>query len=82
LTICPILPSFTPKQLTQAIKKHIPNFEISYAPDFRQAIADSWPKSLDDQNARRDWHWKHQFGIDEMTADMIKRLKSQFSATK
>ena len=74
-----LLCSFTPKELTESIKKHIPNFEISYKGDFRQAIADSWPQSLDDSNARKDWNWSHEFGLDQMTADMIKRLRHQFS---
>jgi len=57
------------------IKKHIPEFSITYKPDFRQAIADSWPKSLDDSQARSDWGWKHKFGLEEMTADILKNIQ-------
>lgn len=67
--------SFTPQMLAEEIKKHIPAFQITYAPDFRQQLADSWPQSIDDSSARNDWGWKHQFGLIEMTADMINNLK-------
>lgn len=67
--------SFTPSELAAEIKKHIPEFEISYEPDFRQAIADSWPASIDDSIAKRDWGLNYQFGIEEMTADMLKNLR-------
>lgn len=66
--------SFTPAQLAQEIKKHIPNFTISYKPDSRQNIADTWPASIDDCEARQDWGWKPDYGIEEMTVDMIKHL--------
>ena len=67
--------SFTPKQIGEEIKKHYPNFELSYEPDFRQKIADSWPASIDDTSAREDWGWKNDFGIENMTVDMFKNLK-------
>ncbi len=67
--------SFSPKEIAAAIQKHIPAFEISYAPDFRQQIADGWPQSIDDSAARTDWGWKHNFDLDKMTADMLKHLK-------
>lgn len=66
--------SFCPAQVASTIKRHIPDFQISYKPDFRQAIADSWPKSIDDTPARQDWDWKHRFGLEEMTTDMIRNL--------
>jgi nucleoside-diphosphate-sugar epimerase len=66
--------SFCPAQIASTIKKHIPEFTISYKPDFRQAIADSWPKSIDDRAAREDWGWKPQFGLEEMTEDILKHL--------
>ena len=66
--------SFTPSQLANEIKKHVPDFTITYKPDSRQAIADSWPASIDDSDARADWGWKNDFGIEEMTVDMIKHL--------
>lgn len=68
--------SFSPKEIAAEIKKHIPNFEISYAIDERQKIADSWPKSIDDSAAFNDWKWKHQFDLSAMTNDMIKNLHS------
>ena len=67
--------SFTPKELAEEIKKEIPGFEINYKPDFRQAIADSWPASIDDSVAKNDWGLSYNFGISEMTKDMIKNLK-------
>ena len=67
--------SFTPKEIAAEIKKHIPNFTISYKPDFRQKIADSWPASIDDTSAREDWGWKNDFDLENMTVDMFKNLK-------
>ncbi|PWG04525.1 NAD-dependent epimerase/dehydratase family protein [Polaribacter aquimarinus] len=67
--------SFSPKEIVSEIKKHIPDFKISYNPDFRQAIADSWPQSINDDYARKDWNWKHQFNLSSMTTDIIKNLK-------
>ena len=67
--------SFTPKQIGEEIQKHYTNFELSYEPDFRQKIADSWPASIDDTSAREDWGWKNDFGIENMTIDMFKNLK-------
>lgn len=66
--------SFTPAEIAEEIKKHIPDFTISYAPDFRQKIADSWPGSIDDNCARTDWNWKHQFDMATMTEDMLANL--------
>jgi nucleoside-diphosphate-sugar epimerase len=67
--------SFCPADLAAAIKNHIPEFTIQYQPDFRQSIADSWPKSIDDSAARKDWGWQHNFGLEEMTGDILKNLK-------
>jgi len=69
--------SFSPKEIAASIQKHIPSFEISYAPDFRQKIADGWPQSIDDTAAREDWGWKHNFDLDKMTADMLMHLKNK-----
>lgn len=66
---------FTPKEIALEIKKHFPNFSIDYEPDFRQQIADSWPSSIDDSDARKDWNWKHQFDLETMTFDIFKNLK-------
>ncbi|OMP32466.1 NAD-dependent epimerase/dehydratase family protein [Mangrovimonas sp. DI 80] len=66
--------SFTPAVLAEEIKKHLPDFSISYNPDFRQAIADSWPKSIDDSIARSDWNWSHSFDMSKMTEEMLTNL--------
>lgn len=71
--------SFTPKELAEVIKKQIPSFEISYQPDFRQAIADSWPASIDDTLAQKDWNWKPAFDIEKMTSEMLKNLKEKLA---
>lgn len=67
--------SFTPAQIADEIKKHIPEFEITYHPDFRQKIADSWPASINDSQARSDWGWQHQYELGNMTVDMLEHLK-------
>ena len=69
--------SFNVKQLADSIRKHIPELEITYDPDFRQAIADSWPNSIDDSAARKDWNWKPDYDLDAMTRDMIANLRIQ-----
>ncbi len=66
--------SFTPTEIAAEIKKHIPEFTVSYQPDFRQIIADSWPASIDDAQARADWNWQHQFNLESMTLEMLKNL--------
>ena len=63
--------SFSPKQLTEAIKSRIHSFSTSYSPDYRQAIADSWPQSIDDSIARRDWGWKEEYSLERMVEDML-----------
>ena len=67
--------SFTPTEIASEIKKYIPDFKISYKPDFRQKIADSWPASIDDDFARKDWGWKHKYDLSEMTIDMLHHLQ-------
>ncbi len=74
--------SFCPAEIAEAIKKHIPDFEITYKPDFRQGIADSWPQSIDDRAARLDWGWKHHFGLPEMTADILEKLPVLLETTE
>ena len=66
--------SFSPEELSNEIKKHIAEFSITYSPDFRQDIADSWPNSLDDAWAKNDWGWKAQYNLQKMTFEMLKNL--------
>lgn len=68
--------SFSPKELALEIKKHIPGFTITYKPDSRQQIADSWPKSIDSSEASAHWQWKPEYDLSGMTNDMIKNLKN------
>lgn len=67
--------SFTPEEIANEIKKYFPNFKVKYVPDFRQKIADTWPASIDDSNARVDWNWKNDYDLENMTIEMIKNLK-------
>ncbi|MDO1502301.1 NAD-dependent epimerase/dehydratase family protein [Winogradskyella maritima] len=71
--------SFTPKEVAETIAKEIPDFKMNYEPDFRQAIADSWPSSIDDSVARKDWNWEHQFDLKKMTQEMLDNLKAKYS---
>ena len=73
--------SFTPKEIAAEVSKHIPNFEISYNPDFRQTIADSWPSSIDDSHAQKDWGWELKYDLEKMTSDMMRNLKKQYKIT-
>jgi len=70
--------SFNPSDIAESIRKYIPEFEISYSPDFRQAIADSWPQSIDDISARKDWGWKHTYSLEQMTELMLSNLKERY----
>ncbi len=67
--------SFTPQQIAAAIRRHIGDFALECRPDFRQAIADSWPRSIDDRAAQRDWGWRARFDLDAMVADMLENLQ-------
>ena len=71
--------SFDPETLAAEIKKHIPGFTISYKPDFRQQIAESWPGSIDDADARADWGWKHEYDLAGMTDIMLKEIKKKLN---
>ena len=66
--------SFTPAELAREIKLLIPDFEISYEPDFRQSIADSWPRSIDDSKARSDWGWQEEFDTKALVKVMIENV--------
>jgi len=68
---------FTPKELATQIQQFLPNFKITYKPDFRQQIADSWPQTIDDSEARKDWNWSHKFDLSSMANDIIKNLQAQ-----
>src|SRR5688572_1422783 len=74
--------SFTPAQIAAEIQKHMPEFTISYKPDFRQKIADSWPGSIDDSAARMDWNWNEKYDLAAMTTDMLKQIRLQLSAAE
>ncbi len=69
--------NFTPKELASAIHQHLPNFTISYKTDYRQAIADSWPDSIDDTKAREDWGWSPNYTLSKMTKDILENLQAQ-----
>ena len=69
--------SFTPAEIAAEIQKHLPGFAITYKPDFRQAIAASWPRSLNDENARRDWDWQPRFALPALVADMLQNLRAR-----
>ncbi len=68
--------SFSPKEIAEEIKKHIPDFTIDYKVDSRQQIADSWPRSIDDSQAQQDWGWKPEFNLERLTKDMIDNLRN------
>ena len=67
--------SFSPAEIGDEIRKHIPGFQLDFKPDYRQQIADSWPQSIDDSKANEDWGWKPEFDLAKMTADMLINLE-------
>jgi nucleoside-diphosphate-sugar epimerase len=71
--------SFNPKQLAEEIKNHIPEFTITYKPDFRQQIAESWPASINDDTAKNDWGWKHEYDLAKMTDIMLAEVGKKLS---
>ncbi|MEM6804924.1 MAG: NAD-dependent epimerase/dehydratase family protein, partial [Bacteroidota bacterium] len=71
--------SFSPEEIAGAIQQHIPHFSMDYAPDYRQAIADSWPKSIDDAVAQKDWGWEIQYDLQSMVKDMLFHLKQRYN---
>ena len=66
--------SFSPAEIAASIKTYIPDFSVSYKPDYRQHIAESWPQSIDDSVARKDWGWKEDYHLGNMTKDMLDNL--------
>ncbi|NDW11117.1 NAD-dependent epimerase/dehydratase family protein [Dysgonomonas sp. 520] len=75
--------STTPAEMAESIKKYMPDFEITYSPDFRQEIADSWTNSIDDREAREEWGWKPEYDLDRVTKDMLAEVgKKQFNLTQ
>lgn len=73
--------SFSPDGLAKEIRKHMPDFKMAYAPDSRQAIADSWPQSIDDTAAQQDWGWKMEYDLDKMTRDMLENIRTQIKTS-
>lgn len=69
--------SFDPQELASEIKKILPKFRISYKPDFRQAIAESWPQTIDDRVAQKDWGWKSEYDLEKMTKIMLKQIRKK-----
>lgn len=69
--------SFNPAQIADEIRKHIPNFKISYEPDFRQVIADSWPASINDSEAREHWGWKEHYNLVKLVENMLENIKQK-----
>lgn len=69
--------SFSPAEIAACIKKYIPEFEIKYKPDYRQAIAESWPQSINDSTALNDWSWKHKYDLEKITTDMLKNIQQK-----
>ena len=72
--------SFSPEEIAAEIRKRVPGFSISYSPDFRQAIVESWPKSIDDSAARADWGWAHRFDLQKMTDEILKNLPANIES--
>ncbi len=69
--------SFSPKELATSIQKHLPDFRMSYSPDFRQEIAATWPMSIDDSKARKDWNWSPEYDLERTTATMLEKLQTK-----
>ncbi len=74
--------SFSCEELADEIKKHLPHFKISYAPDSRQQIADSWPQSIDDHAARSEWHWQHEYDLKKIVEHMLQNLHKKLKPLK
>lgn len=72
--------SFTARQWEDALKKHMPDLKVTYKPDERQKIADSWPKTIDDSKSRSDWGWKHNYDLERMTKEMVENLQKKLNS--
>ena len=68
--------TFSAGELAAEIKKRLPHFEVEYKPDFRQQIADSWPRTIDDSAAREEWGWSPQYDLGAMVDDMLEKLSA------
>ena len=73
--------SFTPAEITSSIQKYYPDFRVNYQPDYRQKIADKWPKSINDDEAKKDWKWKPKYDLNSMTKIMIEKLKLKYKVS-
>mgnify|MGYP006300052791 FL=1 len=69
--------SFTPEELVDEIRKYIPDLEVTYKPDFRQDIAESWPRRISDEAAQNDWDWRHEYDLQRMTAVMVEKIREK-----
>jgi nucleoside-diphosphate-sugar epimerase len=74
--------SFSPRELAAAIRRLVPGFEVSYEPDFRQAIAQTWPRTIDDSQARRDWGWEPRFDLARLTSDMLNNVPLDWNESR
>lgn len=74
--------SFTPEELVDKIAKYVPELRVTYKPDSRQLIADSWPQVFDDSEARRDWGWKHEYDLDKLVAEMMSDVGEHYKNKK
>jgi len=74
--------SFSPAELTAAIQKHCPDFQVTYAPDARQAIAARWPNSIDDSQARTDWGWEPEYKMEELVETMLSELRKKYDVER
>lgn len=70
--------SFTPEELVDELSKHVPHLHVTYKPDSRQLIADSWPQVFDDSDARRDWHWQHKYDLQNLVNFMVKDVQENY----
>lgn len=70
--------SFTPEELAEKLSKYVPNLHVTYKPDSRQQIADSWPQVFDDSEARRDWNWQHKYDLDNLVDFMVKDVQENY----